>query len=159
MLASAYCLYLFVEQSESIMCRCTSHLLWLLSWRLSSHCWAVNRLLYLWSCSLACHHLLSSQSLCWDFLHWQKVTLLQDFGPLNVHSFTAVKPKLWHVSNTSFFQLWHVNMESVILLDPSPCSRLETRNIGKKQSLRTFAAGANLQVPSISLKLLHALTY
>ena len=50
------------EQSESLRYCRASRLLSLLSCRLSSHCWAVYRLLYLWTRSLACHCLLSSES-------------------------------------------------------------------------------------------------
>ena len=48
--------------SESLRCWHASRLLSLLSCRLSSLCWAVNHLLYLWTHSLTCHHVLSSES-------------------------------------------------------------------------------------------------
>ena len=49
------------KQSKLLRCWRTSRLLLLLSWHLSSHCWAANCLLYHWTCSLACHCFLSSQ--------------------------------------------------------------------------------------------------
>ena len=48
--------------SELLRCWHASRLLSLLSCRLSSYCWAVNHLLYLWTHSLTCHHVLSSES-------------------------------------------------------------------------------------------------
>ena len=49
------------KQSKLLRYWRTSRLLLLLSWHLSSHCWAANCLLYHWTCSLACHCFLSSQ--------------------------------------------------------------------------------------------------
>ena len=56
------CSHAVSNQSKSLRCWSASHLLSPLSCCLSSVCWPVNCLLYLWTCSLACCRLLFSQS-------------------------------------------------------------------------------------------------